>query len=136
MVDIDVVYKGDLHCEATHGPSSSRIETDAPRDNEGKGEKFSPTDLVGAALGTCMVTIMGIYAKKQGIDISGTRVHVVKEMAAQPTRRIARLSVRIEVPRAFEERYRRGLEQAAKTCPVHASLHPDIEAPVEFVWGK
>ncbi len=135
MVDIDVVYTGDLHCEATHRPSGSRIQTDAPKDNEGKGEAFSPTDLVGAALGTCMVTIMGIYAKRHALDISGTKVHVVKEMAAQPIRRIAELKVKIQVPRSFEERFKKGLEQAARTCPVHASLHPDVKAPIEFVWG-
>lgn len=136
MVEIDVVYQGELHCEATHGPSGSRIATDAPRDNEGKGEAFSPTDLVGAALGACMVTIMGIYARRSGIDLAGTRVRVVKEMTSQPVRRIARLGVTITVPtKGLDERHRRALEQAARTCPVHASLHPDVQKPIEFVWA-
>jgi putative redox protein len=135
MVEMDIVYQGDLHCEATHGPSGARLTTDAPKDNEGKGEAFSPTDLVGAALGTCLVTTMGIYARRQKIDITGTRVHVVKEMVADPRRRIGKLTVRVHVPRTFDEPTRRALEQAARGCPVHASLHPDVKAPIEFVWG-
>ena len=87
-VEIDVVYTGELHCEATHGPSGSKLTTDAPVDNGGKGAAFSPTDLVGVALGTCLVTIMGIIAKRHDWDLRGTRVHVVKEMAAKPARRV------------------------------------------------
>ena len=135
MVDIDIVYQGDLHCEATHGPSRARLSTDAPRDNEGKGESFSPTDLVATALGSCMVTIMGIYARRNQIDISGATVHVVKEMIQEPVRRIGSLRVKIAVPKKVDERHRKALEQAAKHCPVHQSLHPDVKIPVEFRWG-
>lgn len=135
MVEIDIVYQGDLHCEAVHGPSGARLTTDAPKDNHGRGEAFTPTDLLATALGTCMVTIMGIYAKQHGVDLSGTRVHVVKEMAQEPVRRVGRLGVRIAVPRSFDERHRVGLERAAKACPVHASLHPDVKADVEIAWG-
>lgn len=135
MVEIDIVYQGDLHCDATHGPSGAKVATDAPRDNEGRGESFSPTDLVATALGTCMVTIMGIYARRNGVDLSGTKVHVVKEMIQEPARRIGALKVRIAVPRKPDERHRKALEQAAKHCPVHQSLHPDVKIPVEFVWA-
>src|SRR5581483_4363027 len=109
MVEIDIVYQGDLHCEATHAPSRARLSTDAPKDNEGKGESFSPTDLVATALGTCMVTIMGIYARRNGIDISGAKVHVVKDMVQEPIRRIGSLRVKIEVPKKVDERHRRAL---------------------------
>ena len=135
MVEIDITYQGDLHCEATHGPSKAKVATDAPKDNEGRGESFSPTDLVATALGSCMVTIMGIYARRNQIDIAGSTVHVVKEMVQQPERRIGALRVSIRVPKKVDERHRRALEQAAKSCPVHRSLHPDVNIPVEFVWG-
>jgi putative redox protein len=135
MVEIDITYQGDLHCEAVHGPSQAKVSTDAPRDNEGRGESFSPTDLVATALGSCMVTIMGIYARRNQIDLSGTKVRVVKEMVQQPVRRIGALRVTISVPRAVDDRHRRALEQAAKACPVHQSLHPDVKIPVEFSWG-
>lgn len=135
MVDIDIAYQGDLHCEAVHGPSGARLTTDAPRDNEGRGESFSPTDLLATALGSCMITIMGIYARRNAIDLSGATVHVVKEMVQEPTRRVGTLRVRISVPKKPDERHRKGLEQAARHCPVHQSLHPDVKIPLEFIWG-
>lgn len=135
MVEIDITYQGDLHCEATHGPSKAKVSTDAPKDNEGRGESFSPSDLVATALGSCMVTIMGIYAKRNQIDLSGSKVRVVKEMVQQPERRIGALRVTIQVPAKVDERHRKALEQAAKHCPVHKSLHPDVKIPVEFIWG-
>src|SRR5437762_1539105 len=97
-VDIDVVYEGQLCCVATHGPSRAQIVTDAPIDNHGKGEAFSPTDLVGAALGTCIMTVMGIVAERHQLDLTGTRVHVTKEMVQQPIRRIGDLIVTVTVP--------------------------------------
>ncbi len=135
MVEIDITYQGDLHCEAVHGPSGMKLATDAPKDNEGRGESFSPTDLVATALGTCMVTIMGIYARRNQIDLSGSTVRVVKEMVQQPERRIGGLRVAINVPKKVDERHRKALEQAAKHCPVHQSLHPEVKIPVEFNWG-
>jgi putative redox protein len=102
----------------------------------GKGESFSPTDLVATGLGTCMMTIMGIAARKLGVDLTGTRVRVVKEMAAAPARRIARLTVEITIPRAVTPEQRRQLENAAHTCPVSKSLHEDVEAPVTFHWAE
>ncbi len=131
-VRVDIAYRGDLHTEVVHGPSSSVILTDAPADNHGKGEAFSPTDLVAAALGSCMITVMGIAAQQRGLNIDGTTATVVKEMAAKPGRRIARLDVTISMPRAYSERERLLLEHAAHACPVHDSLHPEVEVRVKF----
>lgn len=98
MVEVSVDYKGQLHCLAKHGPSGARIETDAPTDNQGKGEEFSPTDLVAAALGTCMATVMGIAASKKEIELDGLRINVTKEMSTEPPRQIAKLLVEIFMP--------------------------------------
>lgn len=135
MVEIAVVYRGELRCEATHGPSGAVVATDAPVDNEGKGESFSPTDLVATALGTCMLTIMGIVARRHEIDLVGTTVTVAKHMATEPVRRIGRLPVTIRLAKPVTPEQRALLERAALTCPVHKSLHPDIEIPVEIVGG-
>jgi putative redox protein len=135
MVEIDIVYKGELRCLATHQPSSTVLTTDAPKDNHGKGESFSPTDLVATALGTCILTIMGIAAQSMQIDLSGTKVVVRKEMAAQPIRRIGTLAVTIDVPLSLGEAQRQKLINAAMTCPVHKSMHPDVQMPIEFRWA-
>ncbi|MGB0080689.1 MAG: OsmC family protein [Terracidiphilus sp.] len=135
MVNIQIEYQGDLHCKATHGPSGTELSTDAPKDNQGRGESYSPTDLVATALGTCMLTIMGILARTLNIDIAGTTATVEKEMTATPPRRIQRLAVRIHVPRSPNSADKEKLERAANTCPVFKSLHPDIQIPVEFTWG-
>ena len=132
MVEIDAEYTGDLHCRLTHGPSGAVIHTDAPKDNEGKGEAFSPTDLVAAALGSCMLTIMGIVARRHGINMAGARAHVEKEMVADPARRIAKLPVQITLPAALSPKDRQILEAAALTCPVHKSLNPNIESKIQF----
>ncbi len=133
-VAIDIVYEGQLHCTAVHGPSNCNLVTDAPVDNGGKGESFSPTDLVATALGSCMVTIMGLVANRHQLDIAGTKVHVEKEMVQQPIRRIGKLTVRIDVANGgkLSTEHRKLLENAAHTCPVHRSLHPDIQTPIEF----
>jgi putative redox protein len=135
MVSIQVEYQGDLHCKATHGPSGAELNTDAPKDNQGRGESFSPTDLVATALGTCMLTIMGIASRTQGIDISGATATVEKEMTAMPPRKIQRLAVKIHVPHSLSAADKEKLERAAHTCPVHRSLHPDVEIPIQFTWG-
>ena len=135
MVTIDIEYKGDLRCEAIHQPSGTRLNTDAPKDNHGKGESFSATDLVATALGTCMLTIMGIVARNSNLDLKGTQVTVQKEMVATPLRRIGKLGVKIKVPGKFTDEQKKQLEYAAFTCPVHKSLHPGVQIPVEFVWG-
>lgn len=134
MVEINVHYQGQLHCEATHGPSGTTLQTDAPKDNMGKGESFSPTDLVATALGTCVATIMGIYAQKHSIDLSGMRLKVNKEMTTEAPRRIKRLAVEVKAP-AIPEQHRAALEKAAHSCPVHKSLHPDVDAPIVFYWN-
>ena len=134
MVTIDIHYHGDLRCEAVHQPSGARLNTDAPRDNLGKGESFSPTDLVATALGTCMLTIMGIAARTMNVDLEGARVTVQKEMVADPLRRIGALAVKIVVPAKLTDEQKLKLERAAHTCPVHKSLHPNVQIPVEFVW--
>ncbi len=134
MVKITIEYTGQLHCVATHGPSGRALETDAPVDNQGKGESFSPTDLVATALGSCMATVMGIYARQKDIDLIGMKIVVAKEMTQTPPRRIARLATEIWMPPTLEKSP--ALENAALTCPVHHSLHPDVEKPVVFHWGK
>ena len=134
MVKVEVVYLGDLRTEAVHGPSRSTIQTDAPLDNCGKGELFSPTDLVGTALGTCVLTILGIYAQKHGLDVSGATASVQKEMTAVPVRRIATLSTEVTIPLPAQTPHREAIERALLSCPVHASLHPDINKPIQFIW--
>ena len=135
MVKMNVVYTGELHCELVHEPSGSRIETDAPKDNMGKGERFSPTDLVGAALASCVLTTMGIVAKRDGVSIEGASATVVKEMVAQPTRRIGSLALKIVLPAALTPDYRKKMENCAHQCPVHQSLHPDVQLPMEFIYS-
>jgi len=134
MVNIAINYEGGLRCAATHGPSGKTVVTDAPVDNHGKGESFSPTDLVATALGTCMATIMGIVAERHQIDLSGMKIEVAKEMSADTPRRIARLSTIIDVPLPANHPQRELLERAALTCPVHQSLHPEMEKPLELRW--
>lgn len=134
MVEINIAYQGELRCAATHQPSGTQLFTDAPKDNHGKGESFSPSDLVATALGTCMLTIMGIAAKSMNVDLRGTKITVVKEMVVQPVRRIGALRVTIEVPVRVTEEQKQKLVVAAETCPVHKSLHPDIQMPIEFRW--
>ena len=137
MIDIDVVYEGELHCAATHRPSGAQVATDAPVDNHGRGESFSPTDLVATALGTCMATVMGILANKQNLPIAGARLNVKKGMTTSPPRRIAQLVVQIDMPeaaRSIPEAQRRDLEHAANTCPVRLSVLDAIDVPVRFVW--
>jgi putative redox protein len=135
MVAIQFEYQGDLHCRAVHTPSGTELATDAPLDNQGRGESFSPTDLVATALGGCMLTVMGIMARTLNLDIAGTTATVEKEMTSAPPRRIASLAVKIHVPQSISPENRLKLERAAHTCPVHKSLHPDIQTPIEFTWG-
>lgn len=135
MVRIEMTYEGGLRCHAVHGPSGCELSTDAPVDNHGRGESFSPTDLVATALVTCMATIMGIVADRHGWDIAGTRLSVDKEMTTEAPRRIARLSVVCQGPGGLDDAARRALEAAAHACPVRLSLLPAIDLPVEFRWG-
>ncbi len=134
FVEINTVYEGGLRCVAMHAPSGTTLITDPPVDNQGKGESFSPTDLVAAALGSCMGTIMGIFAERHSIDLRGMGIRVRKEMIATPVRRIGRLSVEIRVPLPKDHPHSEALQRAALSCPVHQSVHPDIAMPVEFIW--
>ncbi len=133
-VQIDIVYQGSLRCEATHAPSKNHFVTDAPVDNMGKGESFSPTDLVATALGTCMITTMGIFAQRHEIDLTGATVTVQKHMIQTPSRRIGKLETEIHLPLPASHPHREALERAAYTCPVHQSLHPDVEKPIVWHW--
>ncbi len=135
MVSISIEYQGDLHCKVVHGPSGTQLTTDAPKDNHGRGESFSPTDLVAAALGSCILSVMGIAARSLKIDINGSTATVNKAMANAPVRRIQALMVSIHVPHRLSDEHKRQLEHAAHRCPVHKSMHPDIEMPIEFTWG-
>jgi putative redox protein len=134
MVEVSIKYTGDLHCEATHGPSQSHISTDAPTDNLGKGESFSPTDLVATALGTCISTTMGIKAEALGVDLRGMTVQVRKEMSKDAPRRIVGLPSEVHLPLPPDSPHRDVLEQTALNCPVHKSLPPEIERPTTFFW--
>lgn len=131
-----IIYKGDLRTEATHLQSGSTIETDAPTDNRGKGERFSPTDLVATALGSCMLTIMGIAGNNHKIDITGTTCDITKLMAENP-RRIGGIKVKLNVigQPQYSSKEKMILEHAAMTCPVFESLHPEIEKVVTFAWN-
>ena len=134
MVEIRVEYEGALHCRAHHGPSGHQLVTDAPVDNRGKGEAFSPTDLAATALGTCIATIMGLRAEDRGWDLTGMHVTVGKVMATEGRRRIARLEVQIFMPFALPEKERAIAERVPDTCPVTGSLHPDIDLDFTFHW--
>ena len=134
MVSITASYDGGLRCTATHGPSGKTLITDAPVDNHGKGESFSPTDLVATALATCMMTIMGITAERHGIDLKGTTVATGKEMSGDTPRRIASLRSVMTIPLPADHPQRLLLEAAAKACPVKLSLPQEIDTTVEFRW--
>ncbi|MFN8361229.1 MAG: OsmC family protein [Candidatus Kapaibacterium sp.] len=132
MVQITISYEGDLHCSLVHVPSGAGVETDAPIDNHGRGESFSPTDMVAGALGACMATLMGIKARDKDIDITGTTVNVFKEMTSQPVRRIGRLIVDILLPKEYSEAEMTILKNAALTCPVMKSINADIIVETTF----
>ena len=127
-----VIYEGDLRTVATHLQSGTRIETDAPLDNQGKAERFSPSDLLATCLGSCMLTIMGIYAQRHKLSIEGSTVRVEKEMITEPIRRIGKLTASFVIRGGVSEQDRAILERAALTCPVHQSLHPDVKIVTKF----
>ena len=129
-----VIYKGSLRTEATHLRSGNTIITDAPTDNKGKGEAFSPTDLVATALASCMLTIMGIKADEMNINIEGTSAEVKKIMDSGP-RRIAQVIIVINIPISTDEKTKNILEKAALTCPVDKSLSDSMIREVKFIWG-
>jgi uncharacterized OsmC-like protein len=134
-VEITVTYQGGLRCEAQHGPSRVRLHTDAPVDIQGKGESFSPTDLVATALASCILTTMGIVAQRHGIVLDGASVRVEKHMVADPLRRIGRLPVHVRMPAGLDEQQRKLMVRTAETCPVHRSLGADVEMPITWEWA-
>jgi putative redox protein len=134
-VHIDVSYKGDLHCVAEHQPSHDMLPTDAPVDNKGKGRHFSPTDLLATALGTCMLTTMGIVAQARGVNMAGAQAHVVKEMGLQPKRFISTLTVHIHMPLGIADEHKPFLQQAAETCPVALSLSPHTQIHLTLTYA-
>ncbi len=128
-----VVYKGDIRTESTHLQSETIILTDGPTDNHGKGEAFSPTDMVANSLATCMLSIMGIKANAMNLDIEGSTAEVTKIMQAEP-RMISEIVVALNMQGVNDEKSRIILERAAMTCPVFLSLHPDIKKTIRFNW--
>lgn len=130
-----IIYKGDLRCECTHLQSGTVIETDAPTDNRGKGERFSPTDTVCVALATCIITTMGIKANDMGIDLKGTAADVKKHMLAEP-RRIGQIDVTLHFPAelVLDEKNKTILERVGNNCPVTKSLHPDLKMNIVYNW--
>ena len=132
MVPQSLEYLGELRCKASHGPSGVELVTDAPTDNQGRGESFSPTDLVVTALASCKVTTMGMVARRDNVSLNGTKVYAEKHMSTDAPRRIVRIVVKIDFPRGIPRAYREKLEYSARTCPVAKSLHPDITLDVTF----
>ncbi len=131
---IETIYTGELRTQATHLASQNTIITDAPIDNNGKGEAFSPTDLLAASLGSCMLTIMGIAANTHGFSINGTKISINKIMVANP-RRIGEIVVDFTFPlNSYNEKEKMLIEKAAATCPVALSLHPDLIQTINFNW--
>ena len=136
MVEIKLEYEGDLHCSALHTPSGNRLVTDAPLDNNGLGQAFSPTDLLATALASCVATVIGIIAKRQGISVEGMTLLVRKFMSNDLPRRIQRLELDLQLPLPSSHPARRLLESAAAGCPVHHSIHPDIEVVMRWRWQE
>jgi len=138
MATIHIDYSGNLRTDCTHLQSGTHINTDAPTDNQGRGEAFSPTDLVANALGTCIITTMAIFARRDGIELAGSTLSVTKIMTTQPPRRIARIevSITLQANPMPDEATRARLEKIAHTCPVAISLHPDLEQAVAIEWTQ
>lgn len=134
MIEIKLEYQGDLHCQALHLPSGNILATDAPVDNNGRGEAFSPTDLVATALGACMATVIGIVARRKEIAVEGMKISVRKFMSTDLPRRISRLELDLHLPLPADHPERPLLENSARGCPVHHSIHPDIEVVMNWFW--
>jgi putative redox protein len=136
MTQIEVFYEGSLRTRCVHSDNKEEIVTDAPKDKMGKGEMFSPTDLLAAALGSCVATLMGIAGSRLKVNLEGLRMTVEKEMAALPSRRIGRLIVHVYCPQTFDAEISQKLETAGSHCPVHQSLHPEMQQEFFFHWGQ
>lgn len=138
MPTVKTTYLGDLRTESTHLQSGTQLLTDAPTDNQGKGEVFSPTDLLATATGTCMLTTMAIFAQRDGIELAGSGVEVSKIMSQTPPRKVARLEINLKMKTniVLTEEQIKKLENIAHKCPVSLSLHPDLEQMVSFEWNN
>jgi putative redox protein len=130
-VEITGRYIGNKRCEMVHGPSGAVLVTEAPKDNGGEGKSFSPTDLVAAAYGSCVVTTIALVAERGGLDIAGTHWRIEKHMQQEP-RRIGKLPLQVHLPAHLSEVDRVKLERAGRACPVHKSLHPDVQVELSF----
>jgi putative redox protein len=135
MATIETTYLGGLRTEATHLQSGTKIITDAPLDNQGMGEAFSPTDILSASLASCMLTIMGIKARANGLNIDGTRCSVTKIMATDP-RMVAEIMISFKFPEVYPDKDQKILERSALTCPVYYSLHPNLKKTIDFGWTE
>ena len=136
MANMTAKYLGGLRCECTHLASGNKIVTDAPVDNKGKGEAFSPTDLCSSSLAACMMTIMGIYAQEHGFSVDGMEASIAKEMAANP-RRIGKIVIDLTMPaQPYTDKQKKALEHCAHACPVHQSLHPDTIQEINIIWPQ
>lgn len=136
MAKIKVLYEGDLHNLVTHEETGQTLHTDAPKDVKGRGETFSPTDLLSASLGTCITTMIGIYAAKKGWDIRGMHLTVEKTMTTTLPRRVNKIQIEVWFPLELPIDEQERVEKAADACPVHHSLHPDIDYSILFHWGQ
>ena len=134
MVEMTLVYEGGLHSRALHGPSGAELETDAPVDNQGKGEAFSPTDLLSASLASCMFTTMAIVGEREGWPLTGARARVEKHMELEPRRRVGRIVIELELPEGLPAAARERLEEVARGCPVAASIHPETNVELTLRW--
>jgi uncharacterized OsmC-like protein len=131
-----IIYNGALRCSAVHKLSGTQIESDAPTDNRGKGERFSPTDMTCTSLGLCIITTMAIKATDMGIELAGATVDVQKFMSSEPPRRIVKIVVEVKLPKLeLESKSREILEATGNACPVARSLHPEIEQLISYAWA-
>ena len=135
MVEMTLVYEGGLHTVAQHGPSGASVETAAPVDNQGKGEAYSPTDLLAASLASCMLTTMAIVGDREGWALEGSRARIEKHMELEPRRRVGRVVVELDLPGGLGAPAQKRLEEAARGCPVAASLHSEVEIDLSLRWG-
>jgi putative redox protein len=132
MVHQNITYIGELRCEAVHGPSKVHLITDAPTDNQGKGESFSPTDLVVTALASCIITTAGMIAQRENVNLEGTKIYAEKHMSTDSPRRIVNVILEFEMPQKIPLSFRSKLKATAVSCPVKQSMHPDVAVDINF----
>ena len=132
MVHQNITYIGELRCEAVHGPSKVHLITDAPTDNHGKGESFSPTDLVVTALASCIITTAGMIAQRENVNLEGTKIYAEKHMSTDSPRRIVNIVLEFDMPQNIPLNFRSKLKATAVSCPVKQSLHPDVAVDINF----